>query len=77
MQGERESYCHRKHILNKTMVEGINPITTQKNTKIEFRILAAMDNCSDLVRPRQHVIANTKTWSFFMDKYSVQGGKVP
>ena len=38
--------------------ERINPLTTKK-AKIEVRILAAMDSCFDLVRPRQHGIANT------------------
>ena len=38
---------------------GINPIATKKN-EIELRILAAMDSCFGLVRPRQHGIANTE-----------------
>ena len=56
-QSERESYSHKKRT-EATMVEGINPRTTEKN-KIELRILAAMDSCRRLVRPRQHGIANT------------------
>ena len=57
-QIERESYSHRK-CTKVTMVEGINPITTTKKTKIELRILAAMDSCFGLVMPPQHGIANT------------------
>ena len=42
------------------MVEGINPITTKKinnNNEKELRILAAMDSCFGLVKPRQHGMA--------------------
>ena len=50
-QSEKESYSHRKRT-KVTIVEEINPIT--KKTKIELRILAAMDSCLRLIRPRQH-----------------------
>ena len=40
------------------MEEVINPITTDK-TKIELRILAAMDSCFDLVTSLQYGIFNT------------------
>ena len=55
---QRESYSHRKRT-KAIVVEEINPITTEKKTKIELRILAAKDSCLSLVRPRQHGIANT------------------
>ena len=53
-QNERESYSHRKRT-TVTIAEEINSIITKK---IELVILAAMDNCFGLVRPRQHGIAN-------------------
>ena len=57
-QSDKENYSHRKHT-KVIMVEGINPITTKK-TKIELRILAAMDSCCfSLARPRQNSIADT------------------
>ena len=54
-QSEKENYSLRKGT-TATTVGRITPITTKK---IELRILAAMDSCSCLVRPRQHGIANT------------------
>ena len=56
-QSERESYSHKKRT-EATMVEAIIKNYKKKN-KIELRILAAMDSCRRLVRPRQHSIANT------------------
>ena len=57
-QSEWEIHRHRK-LTKATMVERINPITTKNQKNNEFRILAAMDNCFGLVRPRQHGITNT------------------
>ena len=51
-QSERESYSHRKRT-TVIIPEGIN---YQKNN---LRILAAVDSCLGLGRPRQHGIANT------------------
>ena len=48
----RVSYSHRKRT-KVTVVEEINPVTTKKN---ELRLLAAMDSCFGLVKPRQHGI---------------------
>ena len=54
-QSERERYSHRK-CTTVTKAEEINSIITKK---IYLVILAAMDSCFGLVRPRQHGITNT------------------